>query len=1057
MTIEKLSAPLSAFVVAAAAFIAVLGINVSQEYSDFIVGNIAWNAGSKFQDLLAWPVFIFTFFFAAIALSKLISHSRYKNGADTSSRLAGQLVLWSTPFYAGAGALLLGGSIENEVIAVSILGILFIGIVFVFHKENRTQLNPNLLGVAFFSILLISLVPVEIALLLGRAPMSLIGDINIGAFQDATYLLVGLGFVVGVFAFIRHGERLRQHLPKAISLGQLGLPLFFLTLYPARLLQPTGELTKYDTTIYLKILVVSLVVFGVCDVLHRYRVHSKAQNWKKLLSPLAIFGLLFVLIAGNTIPPHINPDDYHFGEGLLGWWSYTKGAIPYVGYIPPHGIIENDLRAFLATVFYDGSAASVADAGRIALAVLGFVAFLSIYYFTGSMIIAFIAVLMLGSRLTWFFLIPFICLWFSSSLRSNPAKWLAVWLLSSPVVILGVPPQGLLLVAASSILAFRQAWKQLFSTDRLSWIYIGSAILLLLLFFVVTPLFSMLIGAIRYVLENGPINQIAYGVPWSNSWASGAKSIFIIELVRMSWVLIPIVCLFVVYKNWRDYRNAQSVLYPAVAFLLFSLLLIPYSMGRVDVGSLSRPGLVSIFSWTVLLPLLLWNITRIGFRPCIVLIVALMSSILGYKFVSFNHIFSSASAKIHTGHLREAANAGLANIGNAYVRDANWDRITRLNELLKSELDSDETYLDLTSRNAHYFYLDREPPLSITAPYNLVSPSQQKRVVQNLDKPPKIALLMADNVIHDGGGLALRNPYLYRYVVDNYVPRFVEGFIVGYRKENHIDSSDSSITAEIKNLTDANWANGISRRDAAVILSDPFLVSMLSVGDQVRLENGDLRTISRVWVKGSAIWFDGEPLFTAKGEGRLSTQNSLSSIDIVSNQKVVREYTASLFYRSFSVSHYKKIPVAWGKSESSLKDRMTLVAKIDDAPSRFHSVSIDNGRYIVAGNDPQLVFDVSSFELSGRNSGLLKFDFYCSGKRADPVLQVFWWGGEREEPFEASSVRLTGETGTLIIPLDASPWWLLSENIRGIRIDLDNANSCRAFNVEELGLYRRTF
>ena len=342
------------------------------------------------------------------------------------------------------------------------------------------------------------------------------------------------------------------------------------------------------------------------------------------------------------------------------------------------------------------------------------------------------------------------------------------------------------------------------------------------------------------------------------------------------------------------------------------------------------------------------------------------------------------------------------------------------------------------------------PPLAVTAPYNLVSLKQQKRAVENLSEPPKIALLQADNITHDGGGLALRNPYLYRFVIENYMPRYEKGFIVGYKKTGDSEALDTEITAEIKNFTDDNWINGINRRDAAVILSDPLLVPMLRPADQVRLRSGEHRRITRVWAEGSAIWFDGRSLNSA------DTDNA-NTIDIISSRQVVDEYRASLFHRSFSVSDYRKIPVAWGRSVDSLKNRMTLVRSLDEVPVRLFQLSSEEENYKVTGRDPQLVFDVSSFNFSGRDGGLLKFDFKCVGMNTSPKLQVFWWGDEREKPFERSSVRLSAENCTLIVPLDASPWWLTLGKINGIRIDLHNSNACRAFRVDNIGLYQRMF
>lgn len=1050
MNTEKLSALLSASVLAAAALVQVLGLNVTPTYSDFIVGSLAWYAGDKFQDLLAWPAFIVVFFLSFIALEKLLSSIRSSYGFDISSRLASQFILWSIPFYANLGALFLGGVIDNKIMATSSLGITFLAIVSYARLKAQRNLDPVVVGMAFLSVVLISLVPIEAVLLLGRASIPLPDDVTAASFRRATYVLIAGGFIGGIFMLLKGKSIPSQRFPKFLLLSQIGLPVFFLTLYPAGLLQPSGVGNSYQTTVYLKVLVVGLVLIGIFDIVNRYRQHVNGSTLRSVISPVALFGLLIALKAGNTVAPAISPDDYHFGESLLGWWSYSKGAVPYVDYIPPHGLVEDDLRQFLSFVFYDGSAASVAEAGRLALALLGFVAFISVYRFSASLALASMVVLLLNDRLAWFFLIPFVCLWLSRSLRAQPQKWLAAWILTCPIVILGVPPQGLLLVAASGLLAGKIAWKQFRTSDMRAWTYVGLVTLLLLLMFAATPLFTMLVGAIRYVLENGPINQIAYGVPWSLSWTSAAPSGFVFEAIRMSWVVIPLACLHVIQQHWRTYKDTQSALYPAAFIFAFSLLLIPYSMGRIDPANVSRPGLASIFLWTAIFPLVAWGLVKIHTRAPIMLLAAFMSSLLGLGSVSFTNLVSAASPVKHVAALRDTAAAGLPNIGTAQVQDTHWDRITRLNALLDSRLEPDETYLDLSSRNAQYFYVDRLPPVPITAPYNLVSPTQQKRAVENLSEPPKIALLQADNITYDGGGIALRNPYLYRFVVKHYTPRLEKGFIVGYRKADVADHTYDTIIAEVNDVTDDNWHKGSNRYKAGLSLSDPTLVSMLQTGDQIRLPNGQTKTITGFTLERAELWLDGDPI-------PFSDANHTDTVQVLTNSRTVREYVASLLHRSFSVSDLQKIPASWGNSKDSLAGKMALIKDMSDLTPNLHQLSPVDGAYRVDGLEPQLTFDISALGLSGRDIGLLKLDFTCTGKNAMPKLQVFWWGDGRDQAFEQSSMSFTGEDGTLIVPVDASPWWLTLKKIKGIRIELQNAQACHTFSVGQIALYQRLF
>ncbi len=1049
MNVEKFSAAAAALVLGGIFLIAALQLNTAPGYSDFIVGSVAWYAGDKLQDLISWPAFILASFFSYAALSKITSSLQESYGAGVSSSFATQLVLWSLPFYAGVGTLFLGGALDKKTVIISALGIISIGATGFFRRKNKEKPDPGFWGAILFLTLLISLIPLEVAVLLSRMPMDKVGDLSVGSFVKTNNVLIVIGFILGTLALIRINKKSHRHLSKAALAAQIGLPLLFLTLYPSRIMQPSGELAKYETTVYLKIFIVALIIYGMYDVVRRFRTNSGDADWKDYFSPLALFGLLVAIKIGHTVPPHISVDDYHFGEQLLGWWSYLNGFVPYVDYMPAHGLIENDLRPFLAYAFYDGTAASIGEAGRLALALLGLFAFISIYHFTRSLVLAFAVILLLGDRLTWFFFVPFLCLWLSPNLRSRPAKWLSVWILTAPIVVLGVPPQGLLLAAAFGFLAVKMTWDQIRIGDKKSWQYLGLIAALVLVIFAATPLLFMLLGAIRYVLENGPINQITYGIPWSLSWNAGAKFGFAFEAIRMSWVAIPILCLYVMQKHWRDIKDPRSYFYPGLIFFAFSLLLIPYSMGRIDPGSASRPGLVSIFSWAVLFPLLIWGLSKVNARAFVVLSVVFMSSILGYSVNTLSGLSSIATQKVNSAPLRDSIKAGLSNIGHAYVDENQWDRINRLNALLKSRLAADETYLDLSSRNAHYFYLNRLPAMPVTAPYNLVPPNQQKRAISALTiSPPKLALLQADNITYDGGGLALRNPYLYRFVVNNYVPRMESGFIVGYLKPGAGGFVGTKITAEIKNITDENWLRGIGRRDAAVVLSDPTLVSMLKIGDRLRFANGESRVIDRIWVEESSVWLNGSQI-------SLPDASIPSLVEVVVSPDVYQEYSATLFQRSFAVSDFQKIPVSWGRSEKSLIAKMTSTRSLDRISPAIAHVSSFEDTYKVEGNDPQLSFDISAFGLSGRSTGLLKFDFDCIDMKSEPRMQLFWWGDAREGPFEASSVRFTVENGTLIVPLDASPWWLSLRKVKGLRFDLDNAEACSAFSIKNIALFQR--
>ena len=671
-------------------------------------------------------------------------------------------------------------------------------------------------------------------------------------------------------------------------------------------------------------------------------------------------------------------------------------------------------------------------------------AFVSIFFINNA--------IAMGAGLKWIFFIPFLCLWFSRSLIANPARWLSVWILTVPIVILGVPPQGLLLVAASSVMAAYMAWIFWKTSKSRKWREIWLAFGLLFVFSMFTPLLPMFIGAIRYIAENGPINQMAYGIPWELSWKSGHKSGLVFEAIRMSWVAIPTTCLYIIVSFMKGSVDAhKTAVIPTIVIVLFSLLLIPYAMGRIDPASLSRPGIYAIFGWAVLLPVALWRLLKPNNRAAFILLIVGMSSTLSVNPIfPLQNLVSATSARIGSGVLRDGQFAGMPNIGVANVQDEHWNGLVKLNALLNNKLSSGETYLDLTGRHAQYFYLNRKPSMAVTAPYNMAPPQQQQRAVNELTRDlPRIALLQSNtyNINHDGGGLALRNPYLYRFIIDNYIPSFEDGFIIGVKKSKVPEVQSRTIDIAVKDFTDTNWDRGVNRGQPAVIVADPVVLSLIDVGDQVRIGIDELRQVVKVSMEEKSVWFEG-PLL--KGDPPIYIHLPVST-------ELLLEYRASLFQRAFSTSDLQKIPVAWGRSYKSLEKKMTLIKGINDVPTSFAQLIPENGGYKINGIDPILSFDISSLGLSGRDAGLLKFDFSCINRSAEPRIQVFWWGDDHSGPFEASSVRFTADDGILIIPLDADPRWLTLKKIKGLRIDLDNAPACSAISVRNIGLFQRIF
>lgn len=1051
--------------------VSALQLRIAPKYSDFIVGYITWGAQTKFQDLMVFPVFIATLLLSVWALSRLIDELKIKYDKRFYEEFITQLLGWSIlPVIAIVSLLFLNLNDSLIYPAAGLIGIGIVNLVIILATTSYSlwrQQKPNtlLVGIAIFSVFLIALLPLEIALLSSRILEEQIGEINVFLYQKVTYFLIVAGILaVTVLAFCAC-ERLQKWLPKLLLVGQIGLLLLFITLYPAPIITLNGVI-NYTTTIWMKLLLLGLLLWGLWDIFSRYNKYyqSNGKILALLLSPIAIFGFFILFIVSNTIPPNIPADDYHFGERLIGWWSwYQHNKIPYIDYISSHGLVDNDLSSFLSTLLYDGTAATILDAHRLALTLLALIAYLSIYYFSNSLRLAFVTIFFLSMTaplsLSWLFLTPFFCLWLSQELRRNPAQWLGVWILTVPIVILGAPPQGILLVGSTVPIALLSVWHFWVQRKTSNYWFIVLSIGLVLVGSLLMPLLPMLLGAVRYVAENGSINQIAYGIPWELSWNGKERSGLVFETIRMSWIAIPFIASIIVFRNYMECSNRKIVLpiieasLPAVAVLLFILFLIPYSMGRIDANNISRPGLSTLFGWTVLIPVLIWPLLKPNSKDLSVILIVVASILLTSNITNplllFSKLFFPIPTKIYTSLLRQGQSVGLVNLGLASVQEDHWDRLIRLNALLSEKLSPTETYLDLTNRNAHYFYLNRVPPIAVTAFYNMASIQQQQRAVNKLSHNiPRLALLEANNLIFDGVGLSLRTPLLYRFIVDHYIPAWEKGFIIGYKRDDQQGDTSQTLHIPIKNFTDTNWDKGIHRQEAAVIVDDPSALAVLAVGSEVLLVNGERRHITRIWREGNALWLDGLPLDS-------SQTRSSAFIEAIADQKMKSEYRLALFDTAFAVARdLDKLPVAWGKSNASLTNKMELVRDLNQtSPTTYHLALEPEGQRIT-GDDPRIIYNFTEPTISGRQAGLLKFDFSCLGKKAEPKLQIFWWG-DGQPTTETSSLRFSADNGTLIVPLDAYPRWLTLKRVEGFRIDLDNATACDAIFVKDIALYQR--
>lgn len=1018
-------------------------------YPEFIVGAITWNAATKLQDLASYPAFLLGFLFGGWLLYRLFRQVSSIRSYEHEQSLTTALTWWLVPVAIGMGGYLsIYPSDLSFAILFGVVGAVITALAVRLHL-SRGDMLPQQIGIGLLAALLIGLLPFGLATIQDRLPI--FGEVlRFLAAPKVGVLLVIAATLYLFYICRRSSTALARYITKLLLAAQLGIAPFYLLILPDLYLTGSGE-PAIHTTVWLWILGLGLVLAAVVDVVARYKnfVSSHATDLTKLLSPVAIFATVLLFRHGATALPHVPVDDYHFGERLLGWWSFWEfGKIPYVDYFQPHGIFADDINGFFSLIFYDGTAATLAEANRLAVTLTMFAVFMALRIYTGSLGLTYVSILLSEEGLLFLILVPFFCLWLKER-NSKPQTWLWIWLISAIVLVLLVPPQGLLAVVASLPLVALYLYRARYADWK------RAAFLLAILagsLAVFTPIPAMLYAAIHYVLENGPANQIAYGVPWSWSWGGAAqdksKAILVtgLEVLRMSWVWIPLVAGALIVVMFRQRDRRPYLIGVALPVLLFASLMTPYTMGRIDPAAMSRPGILANFAWAALLPILLTPLLASRGRAVLAVGIAFVCAGIGLANVSQDGLHSVLK-KNQIGNLWSGAEHGLKNMGSGLVEPQHIDRLDRINSFLSENLAPREAYLDLTGRNANYMYFDRPPAMSTTAPYNLALIKQQQREVERLSKSlPRIALIEADNINHDGGGMALRTHLLYRFVFKHYDAELHDGYVYGIAKAT--DSQRVSFSFTLRQITDPNWEGGVHRSDNAIVIRDSLSIRYLQVGDVIVLPDNKPRKITRVLPEGNAIWFDGSR-FVPK------ISDSHHEIQVVLDEHHKQQLSAQLMDHVFAVADLRKVPVAWGQSASSLSTVMKHIADLDFLHAGLHDLIPEGNAYRVVGNDPYLWLDIPRQNFSGHSAGLLKFDLAC-GVAPNPQLRIFWWGDEMLGANPSQSLIFTAANGTAIVPLDAYPSWLGMKQVKGLRIDLETPDACQTFSVQRVSLNQRT-
>ncbi|MBF2026762.1 MAG: hypothetical protein IGS48_08350 [Oscillatoriales cyanobacterium C42_A2020_001] len=968
-----------------------------QKYPQLIVGELAWEVGSKSPDYLILAGFLVAFFLVYPGLRLLSAAIEQTNGSVAEEAFRQLLLYALIPIGLWISYSCLSNDPTLDLILFStvllLLVLAFAGAALV--KRLETSSKADYVASVGGSVLLVPLALFNgVALMLALSRLNLAWQFQIGAVILAAGVGVGVaiaGLIVLWLRAVSHFE-LQKQLRFCLGLAQIGLPLYFFALLPTPWIGEQGRFWGDRFTPALYGLIAVLMAISYLDWgkrLRRQRDFKQPTDLFLVLSPLCLVGLLLYIkmpIAGANF---LNPDDYHWGEFLLPWWLWqTFHYVPFQDYEPARGLV-NYVPGLFANLFFSGDAASyLAVASKPILSVPYFAIALPILANTIGLLPAFLALIVMPSPGGLFeidlLVTAGLCLLANAFVVQHWVRYLVTWLALCPLLILFAPGNGGLFTIAT----FPLTAIALYQTRRLERRYLlrGAIVVVgvALVLIVFTPLDQMLLGAIRYGLEQSSLNSVAYGYEWFKSRGSQTfLSYSLWELVRASWIVITVGLGLLTYQVVLQRERVQRSRFLAftVPVLLIAVLLIPRAAGRIDPGSLSRLGQTSAWIICLLLPIVLMITFERRGRAVSLLGIALVGGLLGFGFEappSFERIMQQPVAVVNPIGLNlvNGAAIGLPVLDGVVADPAHLLRLQKVKAIMNAVLEPGETYLDLTNRNAQYFYLGYPPPIQAGAVYNVIHKNQQLRAVQRLQTNPPPVVFAADAASRlSGNQVALRSHLIYRYVVENYVPVAVDQFL---------------------------------------LLVQPDRVQRLKA-----LQN--------------AIPAVDAPLIPMVLDADASTRMTL------------------LDY-AFELPQLDGVPSSWGRSFGSLKSTMRKVGEVDAKPALNGVETVNGDRYKVTSANPRLTLDVSALNVNGRDTGLLVFDFACK-KRSKGQLAIRWQSTSVGSDPEAV-MQLTPRNGKQIVPLDAAPRWLLAKGIQTVSVEpLDPA--CTEFSLSNFSLYQR--
>lgn len=757
----------------AAGAIAPVLLSGPQQFTDIVAGDIAFAGYNKSGDFrLAWVFLLLAFVFYA-ALGTVRALRIGPKQTEVSGR--GQILTAAAPVivvalmtsrwflsearsseFALAAGLVAAAAL---VLAVSVYRIVGPPRERIRSVAERVTLATLTAAFAFVSFLglaatfsLVSLAP---------GPRSFV-ETNADTIMRA-FLLAGTAIAMGAAAGTIRRDRLAHWCLAAQVLSPLVLVLPFIGVH-----EVGGRLFRSGVTDHARLLAAITVGVAIVSTFRAARRRSSEADlpfWRVILPWAVVAMAALAVFATPAASAFEMDDDFHTGETLIQWPQLAAlGHQAFVSYFPIPGLLGAAI-GWVNEVLFTGTATSYPQANLLLnVAAAGLTAALLVRLLGAHWALLLSTTLLLPANRTYL-LLPVLAILALPALLQRPLLWLAAWTALAAIGTFFVSATGLAVTLGTAPVAIWVLWAWLRRARR-GWSIRSEILRAIPLLVVVAAILAFLpnvLGLIEYLREGERSNVTAYGVglfqsrfvPGLPHWIPFAVRKTVWEGVRLgAWVVAVPFLLGLLHAAVRKGRGVTPgdgpTPFAAFGLGLMGTLLasIPYALGRIDAGVLSRPGQLSLLTFAALLPaaLLLYRRPRetlTGILISLTLALPLWGVFIPRRPVDLVRAAVAPIRATKPAAFFEESPERFPYLGRGLINRKHLERMQTLDGVLRAVARPGETYFDATNRSTYYYGLGRKVPAAFSGQFYAADETFQQEILRVLTREPPPVIWVA--------------------------------------------------------------------------------------------------------------------------------------------------------------------------------------------------------------------------------------------------------------------------------------------------------------------------